>query len=227
MLFNYDLFEIVAIAFVVSGILTYSLYKSSTTFNNESLVNTLSNSDLSKNLATTQLIDASVQTETNIQVAGAADASIQAVNTYVNTGMQTSARIWLESIRNWITEILGTNPNPQATGQYVDVGVQTNAISLWGSVKQWFLEVCSIRSSQLSSMGHNKVDKWRNTIDSNQSVSLHDSETSLTNIAFGSPNNLQELVGPDDSASNVSEVVSESSLQNVEAKVYDITDPGV
>jgi hypothetical protein len=69
-------------------------------------------------------------------------------------GMQTSASAkgWLESIRNWITEILGTNPNPQATGQYVDVGVQTNAPSLWGSVKQWFLEVCSVRGSQLSSM---------------------------------------------------------------------------
>ena len=37
------------------------------------------------------------------------EASVQATNTvepvtnYVNTGVQTSARIWLESIRNWIT----------------------------------------------------------------------------------------------------------------------------
>lgn len=47
--------------------------------------------------------------------------------------MQTSARMWLESIRNWITEILGTNPQG---GQYVDVGVQTNAPSIWTTVKQ-------------------------------------------------------------------------------------------
>lgn len=40
MFFNYDLFEIGAIAFVVSGIFILSFYKSSVTINNESLVNT-------------------------------------------------------------------------------------------------------------------------------------------------------------------------------------------
>jgi hypothetical protein len=229
MFFNYDSFEIVAIAFIVSGILIQSLYISSA-LPNESLVNTNSNLDLSfqsNNLATTQLIDASVQTDVNIQV----EASVQAVNTYVNTGIQTSARMWLESIRNWITEILGTTSNTPATGQYVDVGVQTNAPSLWVSVKQWFLEVCSIRSSDLSSIGYNKVTNWRNKLDSIQSVDLHDSESPLTHIAFDSPNTcnstLDKLVDPDESASQVTEVVSESSLQNVETvnRFYDMNNP--
>jgi hypothetical protein len=196
-------------AFTVSGVFIYFFYNCSTTLNNESLINTLSNSELSNNLTTSQLIDVGVQTDTNIQV----EASVQAANTYVNTGVQTSARMWLESIRNWITEILGTNPNPNP--QYVDVGVQTNTTSLWGSVKQWFLEVCSVRSSELSSLGQHKVEKWRTHLDSVQSVSLHKSESPLTNIGFGSPNNIQNLVGPDDSASNISEVVSESALQNI------------
>lgn len=128
------------------------------------------------------------------------ETSIQTTNTYVNTGMQTSARMWLESIKNWITEILGSNPNPQ----YVDVGVQTNAISTRATVKQWFLEVCSIRSSDLSSMGYSKVDKWRNNIDSNQSVDLHNSESDLTTMKFGSDSGLENLVDPNDSASNFS-----------------------
>lgn len=45
MFFNYDSYEIVAIAFIVTGILIQSLYNSSTTTNNESLINTLPNSD--------------------------------------------------------------------------------------------------------------------------------------------------------------------------------------
>jgi hypothetical protein len=222
MLFNYDSFEIVAIAFIVTGILIQSLYISSATPNNDSLINTLSNSDIgiqSNNLATTQLIDASVQTDANIQVA---EASVQAANTYVNTGMQTSARMWLESIRNWITEILGTTGNTPATGQYVDVGVQTNPISLWDSVKQWFLEVCSIRSSELSSMGYNKVTKWRNKLDSDQSVDLQNSDSSLTTLKFGSDSELQNLVDPNESASQISEVVSNSATNINSNRIYDM-----
>jgi hypothetical protein len=120
-------------------------------------------------------------------------------------------------IKNRINEILSI-PNPQ----YVDVGVQTNAISLWGSVKQWFLEVCSIRSSELSSMAYNKVEKWKNKIGSNQSVDLNDSESSLTTLKFGSDTELQNLVDPNDSVSNISEVISESSLQIPSNTVYDI-----
>jgi hypothetical protein len=42
--------------------------------------------------------------------------------------MQTSNRMWLESIRNWITEILGSGTTSSHSGPgYVDVGVQTNA----------------------------------------------------------------------------------------------------
>ena len=210
MFFNYDSFELVAIGFVASGVFLYSYFNSSPTINNESLVNTLSTPDLSNNCPS-QLIDAAVQTDTNIQV----EASVQAATTYVNTGMQTSARMWLESIRNWITEILVATPNPNPN--YVDVGVQTNTISTWQTVKDWFRDVCSVRSSELSSLGRNKVAKWRNNLDSIQSVNHQDSESPLTNIGFGSPNNstLDNLVDPNDSASNISEVVSESALLNL------------
>jgi len=71
-------------------------------------------------------------------------------------------------------------------------------------------------------MGYNKVDKWRNDLDTKQSVDLHDSDSPLTTNAFGSPNNstLDQLIDPNDSASQISEVISESSLQNV--RVYDM-----
>jgi hypothetical protein len=81
---------------------------------------------------------------------------------------------------------------------------------MWATVKQWFLEVCSVRSSELSSMGYNKVTKWRNKLDSTQSVDLHDTESPLTSLAFSSPNNstLNKLIDPDDSASQVSPIIS-------------------
>jgi hypothetical protein len=240
MFFNNDLLFVVG-SIIVGGIFTYSFYnKIFTTNNSESLVNTsiskasnsdLSNLNLSNNLTTTtQLIDTGVQTDTNILV----ETGIQAFNTYTNTGMQTSSRMWYEYIKNWIDEILSTpNPNPQAP-QYVDVGVQTNATgSLWESVKQWFLEVCSIRSSELSSVGNNRVEKWRNNIDSIQSINLHDSESPLTTIKFGNDTELEILLDPNDSASNVNEVISEGSqatnLQTVETannvvnRVYDMS----
>jgi hypothetical protein len=164
-----------------------------------------------------QYVETSAQT-INIQI----EVGVQASNTYVNTGVQTSARMWLESIRNWINEILSSPTSLRGPG-YVDAGVQTNAISTWQTVKQWFLEVCSIRSSQLSSLGQNKVTKWRNNLDSVQSVDLPNSESPLTSMAFGSPNTgLDKLLDPNDSASNVSEVISESSLQIPSNSVYDI-----
>ena len=229
MFFNYDSFELGAIAFVVSGILIYYYSGYSVVSHakvNNSLVNT-SNTELSNNLtpASTQLIDAGVQTDADIQI----EAGVQAANHYVNTGMQTSARMWLESITNWINELLSSSSPTQASlpGQYVDVGVQTNALSTWQTVKQWFLDVCSLRSSQLSSLGQNKVEKWRNKLDASQSVNLHDSESPLTTMAFGNGSELQELVGPNDSASQVSEVVSEANLQDVNEvvanRVYDMS----
>jgi hypothetical protein len=196
--------------------------KNSITLNNESLVNTNSSLDSTSNIQLVNLpnhdyVNVSIQTEANTQV----EASIQTANSYVNTGMQTSSRMWFESIRNWINELLST-PNPQ--GQYVDVEVQTNTISTFQIVKQWFLEVCSIRSSELSSMGYNKVEKWRNNIDSNQSVDLHDSESPLIMNGFTeTPSTLEtlgNLVVPDKSASQISEVISESNLQEV--RIYDM-----
>jgi hypothetical protein len=56
--------------------------------------------------------------------------------------MQPSARMWLESVRNWINEIFsgGIFATSSHSGPgYVDVGVQTNATSVWATVKQWFL----------------------------------------------------------------------------------------
>ena len=230
MFFNYDSFEIVAIAFVVSGVLTYFFYNSSASINNESLINT--NSSLNSisridsniqldNLPNHSYVEASIQTE-NIQV----EAGVQAANTYVNTGMQTSARMWLESVRNWINEIL-TGGSPATSSHsgpgYVDVGVQTNATSLWATVKQWFLEVCSVRSSELSSMGQNKVEKWRNNLNSDQSVDLHNSDSPLTTLKFGSDSELQNLVDPNDSASQISEVVFNSATNiNSSIRVYDM-----
>lgn len=220
MFFNYDSFELGAIIFIVSGIFIYSFCNSSPSINNESLVNTKSLSNLDSNIQLDKLpnqsyVEASVQT-VNI------DASLEAAATHVNTGMQTSPRMWLEYINNWINELLSS---PTQAGKYVDVGVQVDTSkSTWETVKQWFFEVCSVRSTDLSSMGYNKVDKWRNKLDSIQSVDIHNSDSSLTTLKFGSDSSLQNLVDPNDSASNVSEVVSESSLQNLESstRVYDM-----
>ena len=138
--------------------------------------------------------------------------------------MQTSPRMWLEFIKNWIKELLST---PTQGGKYVNVGVQVDTSkSTWQTVKQWFLEVCSVRSSELDSIGLTNVDKWRTGLDSIQSVNHHDSESPLTSIVFSSPDNstLDKLVDPDDSVSQVSEVVSELVDSN---NIYDITDPEV
>jgi hypothetical protein len=217
MLLNNDLLFILgSLCFIGSGVFIISKYNFFMPINNESLVNTKSSlNSVSKlnssiqlnNLPNNSYVDASVQTA-NINV----EAGIQTANNYVNTGMQTSVRIWVESIRNWIDEILST-PNPNPNPQYVDVGVQTNTLSTWQTVKQWFLEVCSIRSSELSSMGQNKVAKWRNKLDSIQSVDLHDSASPLDCTSVISNSTLQQLVNPDDSASNISEVISEANLQ--------------
>ena len=59
--------------------------------------------------------------------------------------------------------------------QYVNVGVQTDVTSIWGIIKNWFLNAFSIRSSELGSLGQYNVNRWRNNLDSIQSVSLNDS----------------------------------------------------
>jgi hypothetical protein len=220
MVFNNDLvFVVGSFIFIGLGVFTLSKYNIFTTVNkSDVIVNTNSNLELSNNLtSTTQQMDIGVQTDAEILV----ETGIQTANTYCNTGMQTSARMWYETVKIWITEILGStsNPNPQ----YVDVGVQTNAPSFWATVKQWFLEVCSVRSSELSSIGYNKVEKWRNNLGSIQSVDHHDSESSLTNLKFGSESDLQNLVNPNDSASQISEVVSKSPTNiNSSIRVYDM-----
>ena len=92
-----------------------------------------------------------------------------------------------------------------------------------GFSKTMVLEVCSIRSSDLSSMGYNKVSKWRNKLDSTQSVDLHNSDSSLTTLKFGSDSELQKLVDPNESASQISEVLSNSVTNiNSSIRVYDM-----
>jgi hypothetical protein len=65
------------------------------------------------------------------------------------------------------------------------------------------------------------VEKWKNNLDSVQSLDLHDSESPLVRIAGVSPN-LENLILPSDSASQVSEIISESSLNIPSNSVYDI-----
>lgn len=172
-----------------------------------------------------QHVDQCIQT-TAINV----EAGIQTSTTYVNTGIQTSARMWYETVRNWITEIL-SSPKPQVSAQYVDVGVQADTRSTFQIVKDWFRDVCSIRSSELSSLGRNKVAKWREGLDSSSVQSDHTIDTTTTNTT------LDRIINPGDSASNISEVASESNLDNVVdnvvnnvvdnvvAPVYNVTNP--
>jgi U3 small nucleolar ribonucleoprotein component len=85
----------------------------------------------------------------------------------------------------------------------VDASVQTEGTkSIWQIVKDWFRETFSIRSSELDSLGQVGVENWRNNLDSIQSVSLNDSESPLTAVMSNS--SLHQLVGPDDSASQIS-----------------------
>jgi hypothetical protein len=111
MFFNNDLLFVVG-SILVGGIFTYSFYNNIfTTNNSESLVNTVPNID-SFNLAESSYpilqpnvlhkIDVGVQTEAPVQVA---EASVQAT-IHVDAGIQTSARIWYETVKNWITELL-------------------------------------------------------------------------------------------------------------------------
>lgn len=96
-------------------------------------------------------------------------------------------------------------------------------------LNKWFLDTFSVRSSKLGSLNPIRgVNNWRNELDSIQSIDIHDSEGPLTNIAFSSPNNssLDKLIDPNDSASQISEVVSESILQNISntaERVYDMS----
>lgn len=107
------------------------------------------------------------------------------------------------------------------THGYVDAAVQTESKSLFQSFKDWLRDVFSINETEVGTFGHDGVENWRNKIDSMQSLDLHDSESPLTKIGNTSPN-LENLILPADSASQVSEVISESSLNIPSNSVYDI-----
>jgi hypothetical protein len=179
MFFTYDLFELGAIAFVVSRFLIQYYYISLTSSgsqpNNESLVNTNSLSNLDSNVQLTNLsnqnyVDAVMQTEANVET--------------INTGVQTSSRIWLNTISNWINDILGSTANHQ----YKDAGVQTGTRSAWELFKQSFNKFYNFGSSnsgsRISTPTNVKVNAWMSELDSTQSVDHHDSESPLSVLKF-------------------------------------------
>lgn len=114
MFFNTDSINqipfVVAAVIVVGGLFTYTCYNVCFSTHtvagmNKSLVDTIPN-----------YVEAGVQTS-NINVEAGVqavntnllDTGVQASNLYVNTGMQTSARIWYQTVKNWIMEILSIN----------------------------------------------------------------------------------------------------------------------
>ena len=147
--------------------------------------------------------------------------------------MQTSARMWLESIRNWINDILRTPNQPaSATGpNYVDVGVQTGTRSSWDLFKQSLKKFFNFDDgSSASTPNQVRINSWISELASDQSVDLHDSESLLTNLKFDTDSTLQQLIVPEDSASNVNEVIpGANNLQAVEttnsvvSRVYDMS----
>ena len=113
MFFNNDLLFVVG-SILVGGIFTYSFYNNIfTTNNSESLVNTIPNID-SFNLAESSYpilqpnvlhkIDVGVQTDPT--ALAVVDSGVQATTIHVDTGIQTSTRMWYETVKNWITELL-------------------------------------------------------------------------------------------------------------------------
>ncbi len=144
MLFNYDSmpsYGLVVTAILVGGLFTYTFYNIFTTTQSiqgkDSLINTTAQQIIldsinelpesnypileSNNL---HKIDVGVQTS-DIHVAGVADAGVQATNIHVNTGIQTSARMWYETVKNWITELLSINSSEIQGVTPTEVRVET------------------------------------------------------------------------------------------------------
>ena len=240
MLLNNDLLIVVG-SIIIGGIFTYTFYNNIfTTNNSESLVNTSSTSPLDTNIVT-YISNSTLQTTApvthsptldtisnlplvnlnhlDVGVQVQIDQGVQA-SSHVNTGMQTSNRMWLESIKNWINDILGTSSN--SNPNYVDVGVQTGIKSSWELFKESINKFFDLKTSSISTPNQVRVDTWRSKLNSDQSINLHDSESPLTNIRFGTDSPLQNLVGPNDSASQISESnlqIVEPILQNVNERV--------
>jgi hypothetical protein len=150
--FNYDSIPLVVTTVIIGGLFSFTIYSIFTTNTStvistvepvESLVNTIPNLDsillaesayplLQPNVL--HKIDVGVQTEATAQVA---DASVQAANTYVNAGIQTSARMWYETVKNWIMEILsmrssnlqGLSPTEVRVENWIDNLSSTQLVS--------------------------------------------------------------------------------------------------
>jgi LAGLIDADG DNA endonuclease family protein len=76
--------------------------------------------------------------------------------------------------------------------------------------KDWLIDAFSINSTDVQSIGENAIINWKNNLDSIQSVDLHDSGTPLSSPVEVT-SELDKLLDPIDSASNISEVVSNVS----------------
>jgi hypothetical protein len=109
---------------------------------------------------------------------------------------------------------MGASGHSDQGVNYVDIGVQTESKSLWLTFKTWLKDVFSVRDSDVGTFGHDGVDNWRNNLDSIQSVVHPDSESLLTTLGFNAPSEstLENLVNPDDSISNVSDIISVSNV---------------
>jgi hypothetical protein len=106
-------------------------------------------------------------------------------------------------------------PIPDPTKHsYVDAAVQTEFKSYWQQFKDWLQDAFSINSTDVESIGENAIINWKNNLDSIQSVDLHDSETPLSSPVEVT-SELDKLVDPIDSASNVCEVVSNVSTNSI------------
>lgn len=132
--------------------------------------------------------------------------------------MQTSSRMWLESVRNWITDILGSGSTPKPN--YVDVGVQTGTRSSWELFKESFTNFFNLESSSstISTPTNVRVNTWFEELSSTQSVDLHDSESPLSIYRFGSDSS---SIVPGDSASQITETVF--NLQEI-SPIYNIAE---
>jgi hypothetical protein len=144
---------------------------------------------------------------TAILVGGLLSYSFYNIFTTMNNDSLINTTATQTSTLDSISE--STNTSILANPQYVDVGVQTEPQSTWQIVKEWFIDTFSINSSEITSIGNTRVNKWVSELDSSQSTPSQNTISEISHL------NLSDTIQVADSASNVSEVVSESSLQNL------------
>ena len=55
---------------------------------------------------------------------------------------------------------------------YVNAAVQTESKTLWQSFKGWLKDVFSVPDTEIGTFGHSKVEKWRDELNSVQSMDV-------------------------------------------------------